>query len=133
MHELRAFFVIAAIAALSACANGKSSSSSANGAAIYLSNCASCHGAKGEGVAGTFPRLAENPTVTGNPSALIHIVKYGLTGKVEAAGQSFNGMMPAWSPQLHDEDIAAVLTYVRSSWGNRAPAVTAADVAGVAK
>ncbi len=120
------------LAALTACSNSKSSSS-ASGSSIFMSNCASCHGANGEGVAGTFPPLASNPAVTGNPATVIHIVKYGLTGKIDVAGKPFDGMMPAWSPQLHDEDIASVLSYVRSSWGNHGSAVTTADVAAVAK
>ena len=66
---------------------------------------------------GTFPPLARNAVVAGDPVKVIHIVKYGLTGPVVVAGKTFNGMMPAWSPQLSDADIAAAITYVRSSWG----------------
>lgn len=134
----RAFLAVALIVALGACANSKSSnatasSSAANGAALFLSNCASCHGAHGEGVPGSFPALAANATVAGDPTRVIHIVKYGLTGKVTVVGKSYEGMMPAWSPQLPDADIATILTYVRSSWGNKGTPINAADVAAVSK
>ncbi|HET6277119.1 MAG TPA: cytochrome c [Candidatus Cybelea sp.] len=134
----RVFLAVALIAALGACANNKSSSatassSAANGAGLFLSNCASCHGAHGEGVPGSFPPLAANATVTGDPKRVIRIVKYGLTGKVIAVGKSYDGMMPAWSPQLPDTDIASVLTYVRSSWGNKGTPIAAADVTAVSK
>ncbi len=128
MRKFCSLLAIASIAGICGCSN-----SAANGSTIFLSNCASCHGAHGEGVPGTFPALASNPTVAGDPKTVIHIVKYGLTGKIEAGGKALNGMMPAWSPQLHDADIAAVLTYVRSSWGNHGAPVTAADVAAVSK
>lgn len=103
------------------------------GASVYQTNCASCHQADGKGVAGAFPPLAGNPTVTGDPKTVIHIVKYGLSGKIAANGHSFNGIMPPWGTQLSDADIAAAITYVRSSWGNEASPVSADDVTAVAK
>lgn len=104
-----------------------------NGANVYQTNCSSCHQADGKGLAGSFPPLAGNPRVTGDPKAAIHIVKYGLTGKISVAGHTFDGTMPPWGTQLSNADIAAALTYVRSSWGNKASAITAAQVAAVAK
>ncbi len=71
--------------------------------------------------------------ITGDPKTVIHIVKYGLSGKIQVAGSTFNGMMPPWGSQLSDGNIAAVVTYVRSSWGNKASAVTAQDVTAVTK
>jgi mono/diheme cytochrome c family protein len=103
------------------------------GASVYQTNCASCHQADGKGVAGAFPPLAGNPTVTGDPKTVIHIVKYGLSGKIAANGHSFNGIMPPWGSQLSDADIAAAITFIRSSWGNEASPVSADDVAAVAK
>jgi mono/diheme cytochrome c family protein len=104
-----------------------------NGAKVYQTNCSSCHQVNGEGTPGAFPQLAGNPAVTGDPAKLIHIVKYGLSGAVTVHGKTFNGMMPAWGTQLSNADIAAALTYVRSSWGNKASAITEAQVAGVSK
>ena len=103
------------------------------GASVYNTNCASCHQATGVGVAGAFPPLAGNPTVTGVATKVIHIVKYGLSGAVTVKGKSYNGMMPPWGSTLSNADIAAVISYVRSSWGNAATPVTAADVKAVAK
>ncbi|MBV8639167.1 MAG: cytochrome c [Candidatus Eremiobacteraeota bacterium] len=104
-----------------------------DGAKVYQTNCSSCHQASGQGVPGTFPPLAGNPAVSGDATKVIHIVKFGLNGKVDVKGTSYNGMMPAWGQQLSNGDIAAVVTYIRSSWGNSAGAVTEAQVAGVTK
>jgi mono/diheme cytochrome c family protein len=110
---------------------GAMASPAADGAKIYAADCSSCHQASGLGAPGAFPPLANNPTVTGDPRLVIHIVKYGLTGSVHAGGQTFNGMMPPWGTQLSDAGIAAVVSYIRSSWGNAGAAVTADDVAAV--
>jgi mono/diheme cytochrome c family protein len=110
-----------------------SKKSAASGADVYSNNCSSCHQAGGKGVAGNFPPLAGNPVVTGDANKVVHIVKFGLNGKLAVAGKSYNGMMPAWSGSLSSDQIAAVLTYVRSSWGNHASAITAAQVNAVKK
>ena len=104
-----------------------------NGAKVYQTNCSSCHQINGEGTPGAFPPLAGNPVVTGDTAKVIHIVKFGLSGSIAAAGKTYNGMMPAWGTQLSNADIAAAITYVRSSWGNKASAVTEAQVAAVSK
>jgi mono/diheme cytochrome c family protein len=121
--------------ALCACSKGSSSqsSSAANGESIYIASCASCHQPNGQGLTGTFPPLAGSPIVNGDPVKVIHIVRYGVTGPLAVGGKQFDGMMPAWSPTLSDDAIASVLTYVRSSWGNHAGTVTAAQVDAVSK
>ncbi len=103
------------------------------GETAYTANCASCHQANGKGLTGSFPPLAGNPAVTGDPTKLIHIVKYGLSGKIMVGPDSFNGIMPPWASQLSDDAIAGVVTYIRTSWGNKAGAVTAAEVSAVKK
>ncbi len=107
-------------------ANGAAAS---DGATVYQTNCSSCHQASGQGLPGTFPPLAGNPVVTGDPATVIHIVKNGLTGQLTVKGVGYNGEMPAWGQTLSTNDIAAVITYVRSAWGNSAGAVTPAQVA----
>lgn len=103
----------------------------ANGAKVFASNCASCHGAQGTGVPGTFPPLANNPVVTGDPKTVIGIVLGGLNTPITVAGASYHGMMPAWKGNLSNKDIADVITYIRGSLGsNHASAVTEAQVAG---
>jgi mono/diheme cytochrome c family protein len=118
--------------ALAACSSSSKSSSTgtktSNGAAVFNTNCASCHQSDGKG-GGAAPALAGNALVTGNASKVILIVKNGLTGSVRVNGKTFNGIMPAWKGVISNDDIAAVITYIRSSWGNKASAVTPAQVA----
>jgi ubiquinol-cytochrome c reductase cytochrome b subunit len=109
------------------------SGGSAHGAQVFTQNCASCHQANGQGQAGVFPALAGNKDVTAaDPKMIEHTLNYGLAGKV-IDGKSYAAQMPAWKGQLSNDDIAAVITYIRSSWGNKAGPVTAAQVAAVAK
>lgn len=122
--------------AASPAANGPAAAakkSAVNGAQVYANNCSSCHQAGGKGVAGNFPPLAGNPVVTGDAKNVTHVVKFGLNGKIAVGGKTYNGMMPAWGGTLSGDQIAAVLTYVRSSWGNHASPITAAQVAAVKK
>jgi mono/diheme cytochrome c family protein len=113
-------------------AAGAGASSAAAGATVYSSNCSSCHGAAGAGTPGAFPPLAGNPAVTAaDPKAIIGIVENGKTGALNVNGTTYNGTMPAWKSQLKPDEIAAVLTYIRSSWGNQASAVTTAQVSAV--
>jgi mono/diheme cytochrome c family protein len=118
---------------MQASAAAQNVASAADGEKIYNQNCSSCHQPNGQGVKGTFPPLAGNPTVTGYDVHLIHIVKYGLNGKTTVDGVTYNGTMPAWVQSLSNADIAAVLTYIRSSWGNKARPINAARVAAVNK
>jgi len=92
--------------------------------------CAACHQQNGEGLPGAFPPLAGSEWVTGDPKITIAIVLRGLQGPITVKGQSYNGAMVPWAA-LSDAQIASVVTYVRSSWGNTASAVTATDVAAV--
>ena len=120
-----------ASAAASASAAAQNPASASDGGEVYLTNCATCHQANGQGVAGAFPPLSGNRLVTGNPVAVIAIVKNGLDGKVVVNGQSYSGIMPRWGGVLSDDQIAAAITYIRSSWHNSASGVSAADVRGV--
>ncbi|HZY97346.1 MAG TPA: cytochrome c [Candidatus Cybelea sp.] len=120
-----------ASASASASAAARNHASASDGAVVYLANCSSCHQATGQGVAGAFPPLAGNPVVTGNPTAVIAIVKNGLDGRIVVNGQAYSGIMPRWKGVLSDEQIAAAITYIRSSWHNHAYGVSAADVLAV--
>ncbi len=117
--------------AAASAAAAKNPASASDGAVVYLANCSSCHQTNGQGVPGAFPPLAGNPVVTGNPTAVIAIVKNGLEGRVVVNGEAYSGIMPHWNGLISDEQIAAVITYIRSSWKNHAPGVSAADVASV--
>jgi len=116
----------AAVTTASPMANGAAAS---DGATVYQTNCSSCHQASGQGLPGTFPPLAGNPVVVGAAARVIHIVKDGFTGQTSVKGVMYNGQMPAWGQTLSNGDIAAVITYVRSAWGNSASAVTPSQVA----
>lgn len=102
--------------------------SAAAGMKVFTTNCSSCHQADGKGQPGVFPPLAGNAVVTGSADKVITIVKNGLSGKITVNGSTYNGQMPAWKGTLSDSDIASVVTYIRSSWGNKASAVTPAQV-----
>lgn len=102
-----------------------------DGAALFASHCAACHQATGLGLPGVFPPLAGSEWVAGKATTVVAIVLHGSSGALTVKGNTFNGAMPAFGSQLQDAQIAAVLTHVRSTWGNNAPAITADTVAEV--
>src|SRR5205085_1926880 len=98
------------------------------GAKLYDQHCAQCHGDHGEGVAMAYPALAGNRGVTMDAAAnLVRIVVYGGYGPSTAGHPRPYGMQP-FSYQLDDNDIAAILTFIRGSWGNDALPVSALQV-----
>jgi len=106
----------------------------ADGAKVYADTCAACHQPDGKGKKGEFPPFAGNPDLflaTDYPAV---VALNGLEGKIEAEGQHINGSMPSFD-FLTDDEIAAVVMYIRSHFGNAAdrPAgfadVTPAEVA----
>ena len=82
------------------------------GEKVYTANCAVCHQANGKGVPGAFPPLDGDATVNGPRGEQINVV---LNGKTDGSMQ-----MPAWKAVLSDTEIAAVITYTRNSWSNKA-------------
>ncbi|HHB90631.1 MAG TPA: cytochrome c [Anaerolineae bacterium] len=89
-----------------------------DGAAIYAENCATCHGPNGEGQGDVFPALAGNANLA-DTEMVIDTVLHGRQGTA----------MPPWGNQFNDEQIAAVINHVLSSWGNSFGSVTPEDVA----
>lgn len=87
----------------------------AGGAKLFADNCAACHQAKGEGVPGAFPKLAGSAFVQGPPRPVVGVVTQG------------RGGMPNFRNDLNNEQIAAVVSFIRTSWGNKGAPVTAAD------
>jgi mono/diheme cytochrome c family protein len=102
-----------------------------DGAKIYAATCQACHQANGLGLPNQFPPLAGSEWVTGREDRLILIILHGITGEIEVEGEVFNGLMPTWGPSFGDDDVAAVATYVRSAWGNKAAPISTATVARV--
>jgi mono/diheme cytochrome c family protein len=103
-----------------------------SGAAVYNSKCSSCHQANGQGMPGAFPPLADSPYVIDDPAIPVKIVLRGMQGPIEVKGTTYNGMMPAWADLLTDEEIAAVVSHIRSELGgNSAEPVDTAFVAGL--
>jgi alcohol dehydrogenase (quinone), cytochrome c subunit len=99
------------------------------GAQIYFEYCSNCHVSGGSGYYPYQPALAGNPVVLeSDPSSLINITLNGSLRVFTGQGPDVNDM-PYFRQLLSDQQIADALTFVRSSWGNAAPAVTAAEVA----
>ena len=94
----------------------------AHGKRVYT-QCLSCHQADGRGLYPVYPPLADSHFVTGEPSTLAAIILHGIKGRMTVGGRVYNQSMPA-PPLTSDEDIAAVMTYVRHAWGNQASPVT---------
>lgn len=98
------------------------------GATLYGDHCATCHGERGEGVSGAYPPLAGNRAVTMTvPANLVRIVLEGGFAP-STAGHPRPYGMPPFAQTLSNDDIAALLTHLRGSWGNRAEAVSAVEV-----
>ena len=88
---------------------------------LFMDNCSACHQATGKGIKGAFPALAGSPFVQGDGAIVATTVLNGRAG------------MPAFKDDLSDAELSAILTYVRTSWGNKGKPVTAADVAKARK
>lgn len=112
-------------------AGGGGAGGAADGAALFAGRCAACHQATGQGLPGVFPPLAGSEWVQGRPETVAAIVLHGVTGPLTVKGAKFSGAMPTFSDQLSDAEIAAVLSYVRSQWGNTAPPIVAQMVTQV--
>ncbi|MFA4901228.1 MAG: cytochrome c [Desulfobaccales bacterium] len=94
------------------------------GQQIFENNCAQCHLKSGKGLPGTFPALDKDPFVIGDPKPVLATVLHGRKGTL--------GQMPSWKDNLDNRQVAAVVTFIRQAWSNRAPAVTPA-MAGAAR
>jgi len=103
------------------------------GAQLYLDNCNACHRSDARSNAIVFPALAGNPSVlSDNPTSLIRLILAGSALPSTKAAPSNLGM-PAFGWRLSDEETAQLVTFVRQSWGNQAPAATASEVAKIRK
>ncbi|CAB3790969.1 cytochrome c [Pararobbsia alpina] len=102
-----------------------------HGASIYLDSCAACHRPNGEGASRVFPALANNPMVLAvHPDSLIAVILEG-SRLPSTANAPAPLAMPPFAWRYDDEQVAELATFVRSSWGNHAAAVTADQVKGI--
>ncbi|HET7848201.1 MAG TPA: cytochrome c [Pseudolabrys sp.] len=105
----------------------------AAGKAIFDDSCAACHQANGKGVPHMFPPLAHNANVqSSDPTTIIRVILEGAQ-TVPTSARPTASSMPAFNWKLSDDQIAAVANFVRNSWGNSAPAVSATQVADMRK
>ncbi len=86
------------------------------GEGLFIANCSACHQRNGQGIPQAFPALAGDALVQDDPKRIVAVLLNG------------RGGMPAFKGQLADEQIAAVASYVRGAWGNRADPVPASLV-----
>lgn len=97
------------------------------GTIVYKKFCASCHQSDGKGVPGMYPPIGETKMVNGNKDELIKIILNGMSGEIEVKGEIYNNVMPAHH-HLSDKQIADLLTYIRSDFGNNSEPVTPEEV-----
>lgn len=102
------------------------------GRQIFLTSCFACHGADGKGMKFLAPPLAGSDWVTGSPRRLARVLFHGLTGPITVSGKRYDtpevqSVMPPLAG-LSNDDIAAVLTYIRRAWGNAAEPLTSGKI-----
>lgn len=132
---------------LSSCKDEKEASSNSNetandlfesesinslpGKKLYDNKCAACHRENGQGITNAFPPLAQSDFLNANPSKSIEAVIKGLSGEINVNGVTYNSVM---SPiTATDQEVAEVLTYVYSQWGNNKTIITPEMVAKLRK
>jgi len=95
---------------------------------IYDDNCSVCHQAGGQGVAEMQPPLAGSPGVEGSPATTIRWVLYGSEAEPAAGKRGYQNVMPPFD-HLNNEELAAVVTFIRQTFGNGASPVSSGEVA----
>ena len=103
-------------------------SATISGEAVYKRTCITCHQADGEGLPNTYPPLAKSDFLADKEKEIKQVIS-GFTGELVVNGTKYNSSMPA--QQLNDDEIAAVLTYVNSNFGNSGGAVSTREVQDV--
>lgn len=107
---------------------GSAAAPARSGQEIFATECGSCHAANGSGTT-SVPPLDGNPHVTSDdPKTLIGVIVNGVSGPLTVNGVGYDGTMPSWQTRLSNANVAAVATYIRSTWSNRASAVSENDV-----
>ncbi|WP_332856218.1 c-type cytochrome [Duganella sp. S19_KUP01_CR8] len=113
---IKAAMVVIAVLAAGATAPSRAQDAAADGKALFMKNCAACHQASGKGIPGAFPALAGNKFVQGKGTEVATVLLKG------------RGGMPDFSDSLSDQEIATILSFVRSNWGNKAAPLSEPEV-----
>lgn len=95
-----------------------------DGKALFAAHCAACHQETGQGLPGVFPPLDGSTWVQGHPRVLANILLHGISGEITVKGEKYQGEMPNFR-ELGDAELAGIASYIRSSWSNKAEAVSA--------
>ncbi|WP_322996660.1 cytochrome c [Castellaniella sp.] len=105
---------------------------SADGGQLYTANCVACHQANGSGVPGVFPPLSKSEWVdAADAGVMVRIVLHGIHGPLTVEGVQYNGEMPHFQDKFSDEEVAAIVSHVRTSFGNSASTIDAKFAAQV--
>jgi len=130
---------VSAILAAAAVSGAAAQAQPPDGRAVFNVQCVACHQIDGKGVPGSFPPLAGNPDLFLARDFPARVVLFGMSGKIAVKEQQIDGAMPPLGDVLKDDEIAAVVNYVRGAFGNAAlapkpmPPLDAATVAAVRK
>jgi mono/diheme cytochrome c family protein len=101
----------------------------ADGTALYMQNCSTCHGPDGRGQVRTFPPLAGNPDLARDDGAFpVTVVLHGMEGPIRVGDATYDAAMPTFD-HLSDAEIAAIVNYVQKTFGNGAATITPSMVA----
>ena len=103
------------------------------GDVVFAGVCQACHQADGKGVEGKYPPLAGSEWLMQDGTIPARIVLYGLEGEIHVKGNGFNNKMPQFQDKLSNEEIAAAISYARSSFGNKGNAVSPMEVDSIRK
>lgn len=103
------------------------------GKEIYARICQACHQADGKGIENAFPPVAQSDYMESDLNRAMHGVANGLSGEITVNGKKYNSAMPKPSPELTDEELASVFTYILNSFGNKGGEVSVAQAAEARK
>ncbi|GMV53769.1 MAG: cytochrome c [Chlorobi bacterium] len=127
-------WLIAAVSVMVFSVSDMNAQDVANGKKVYEGYCKTCHQANGQGMPKIYPPLAKSDYIKANSvETLIREVVFGLSGKVKVNGKEYNGVMTPLPKKYTDKDVADVMTYVFTNFGNSKGKVTPAQVAAAKK
>jgi mono/diheme cytochrome c family protein len=121
---LRVLAVVAGGVSVMSCFSNRQN----EGAKLYETHCANCHGAQGEGLKRLIPPLASADYLTKNRGGLACLVRKGMTGPLLVNGVTYNQVMPPAETHLTDSQITNILNFVQTSWGNKGEIFTIREV-----